>query len=358
MVLNKNINFYVIKVKRNVFTLIFILFTISLIVFSSNSLTAVRNGLSLWTNSVLPSLFPFFVATELLMHTNFVSILGRLLNNIMRPIFNISGEGSFALIMGLISGYPVGAKIAADLREKNICSKEECERLLSFTNNSGPLFIIGTVGVSMYHSTTIGLLLFISHFLGCLCVGILFRFWKPNKKIYTPHKNKPFKDRENTVRHNASLSNLGEVLYKSISSSIKTVVIIGGFIVLFSCIISILQSIGIVRILSNFVNPIFTIFSIDNAFSSGLICGIIEVTNGINYISTITIKELSINLILTSFLLGLGGISILLQVLSITSTSDLSIKPYIYGKFLHGVFSSVFTLILILLFPCFNFNLI
>ena len=68
----------------------------------------------------------------------------------MKPLFNIRGEGSFALIMGIISGYPVGAKIACNFRKNNVCSKEECERLLSFTNNSGPLFIVGTVGITMF----------------------------------------------------------------------------------------------------------------------------------------------------------------------------------------------------------------
>ena len=111
---------------------------------------AVKNGLSLWANSVVPSLFPFFVATELLSHTNIINQLGNILNFIMKPLFNVNGKGSFAFIMGIISGYPIGAKIAANFRKNNICSKEECERLLSFTNNSGPLFIIGTVGISMF----------------------------------------------------------------------------------------------------------------------------------------------------------------------------------------------------------------
>ena len=158
------------------------MFGISLLIFSKSNLTAIKNGLKLWANSVVPSLFPFFVATELLMNTNFVNILGRFLNHFMKPIFNIRGEGSFGLIMGIISGYPVGAKIACDFRTNNICDKEECERLLSFTNNSGPLFIVGTVGISMFGNSSIGLLLLITHILSSLTVGIIFRFWKYNKK--------------------------------------------------------------------------------------------------------------------------------------------------------------------------------
>ena len=91
----------------------------------------------------------------------------------MKPLFNVNGKGSFAFIMGIISGYPIGAKIAANFRKNNICSKEECERLLSFTNNSGPLFIIGTVGISMFGNTIIGILLFVTHLLASITVSLL-----------------------------------------------------------------------------------------------------------------------------------------------------------------------------------------
>ena len=183
-------HFYIIKIKRNILTLIFLAFAGSLLLFSSSNLPAIKKGLSLWANSVVPSLFPFFVATDLLMHTNFVNILGRFLNKLMKPLCNIRGEGAFGFIMGLISGYPVGAKIACDFRENNICSKEECERLLSFTNNSGPLFIVGTVGISMFGNSTIGLLLLVTHILACITVGIIFRFWKFNTSTFNTDINK------------------------------------------------------------------------------------------------------------------------------------------------------------------------
>ena len=63
----------------------------------------------------------------------------------MRPLFNVPGEGAYALLMGTISGYPVGAKVVTDLKEQGVCNDIECERLISFTNNSGPLFIVGLV---------------------------------------------------------------------------------------------------------------------------------------------------------------------------------------------------------------------
>ena len=344
-------SFYVFKLKRNILPLIFLAFTFCLVIFSSNNLQAVKSGLTLWANSVVPSLFPFFVATEILINTDIINILGKLLNNYMKPLFNIRGEGSFAFIMGIISGYPVGAKIASEFRKNNICSKEECERLLSFSNNSGPLFIIGTVGILMYGSTIIGLLLFITHILAGITVGIIFRFWKRNTKSNLSTSSRKIQN------NNISFSNLGEVLSNSITNSISTIFLIGGFVVIFSCVISILKASGILNILTSFISPVFNTFNIDTSFVSPLICGFLEITNGINSISQIACKKLSINLILTAFLLGFGGLSVFLQVLSITSKTDLSIKPYIYGKLLQGIIASFYTYIFINIIPFFNFFL-
>lgn len=347
-------NFYVVKLKRNFFPLLFLIFTFCLLIFSKSNLPAVKSGLSLWANSIIPSLFPFFVATELLMHTNIVSQLGKLLNKYMKPLFNIRGEGAFAFIMGIISGYPVGAKIACNFRQNNICTKEECERLLSFTNNSGPLFIIGTVGLLMYKNTAIGILLFITHILACISVGFIFRFWKKNKTSSDFSKNLAFKQNQKRV---VTLSNLGEVLAESITSATSTILLIGGFVVIFSSIISILKASGILNILVSFITPIFNLLKIDTSFASPLITGFFEITNGINSISNIACKKLSINIIFTAFLLGFGGISVFLQVLSITSKTDLSIRPYLYGKLLHGILAAFYTYIFINILPFFNFDL-
>lgn len=345
--------FNIIKLKDYILPFIFLLFTICLVLFSSSNLIAAKNGLSLWANSVVPSLFPFFVATELLSKTDIPRILGKFLNNFMRPFFNVGGEGSFALIMGIISGYPVGAKIATGFRKNNILPKEECERLLSFTNNSGPLFIIGTVGISMFGNSTIGLLLLITHILACLTVGFLFRFWKcsnnSNYSISSTHIEKP--------KYKISFSSLGEALADSITSATSTILMIGGFVVIFSVIISIFKVSNIINVFSNLLSPAFSIFNIPNTLISPLIIGFLEITNGISLIASVKIKEISLSIIFTAFLLGIGGLSILLQVFSIVSKTDLSIKPYILGKLLHGILAAFYTFLFIQFFPVFNLNL-
>lgn len=348
----KKSHIYIIKIKQLILPFVLVLFTLSLVIFSKTNLSSAKSGLVLWANSIVPVLFPFFVATELLSHTNLTYYLGKILNKFMKPIFNVRGEGSFAFIMGIISGYPIGAKIAANFRENNICSKEECERLLSFTNNSGPLFIIGTVGITMFGNSTIGFLLLITHLLASLTVGFIFRFWKYNTK-YSTNQNSKYVNSKDSI----SWSNLGGIIGNSISSSINTILLIGGFVVLFSVIISILQTSQLLDVLSSCINPLFNLLNISTDFSTGLISGVLELTNGLNIICNIPAKKLSINMILASFLLGLGGISILLQVWSAIAKTDLSIKPYILGKLLHACISAFYTFVFLNSFTFFYFDL-
>lgn len=334
--------FLIIKLKHAIIPFSICLFTMFLVIYSSNNLVAARNGLVLWATAIVPSMFPFFIATELLSYTRIIPLLGKILNKIMKPLFNVPGEGAFALIMGILSGYPVGAKIVSSFKERNICSNVECERLLAYTNNSGPLFIIGTVGVGMFFSQAIGFKLFIIHILSCLIVGFLFRWWKKDldKKNNTSTTLSKIHSKQNNISSvkNLSLNNLGEVLSCSIQSSIKSILIIGGFVVLFSVIVSMLSCSNVLNILENTIKPILLTFHIPFSFSKGIIVGLIEITNGLK-LSAILSNNISI--IICSFLLGFGGISIFLQVLSITSKAKISIKPYIIGKLLQASISAI-----------------
>ncbi len=329
--------FVVLKIKSLILPTLICLFILCLLFFSKNNLEAAKSGLNLWANSVLPSLLPFFIATELLGYTNVVQMCGKLLNKLMRPIFNVPGEGAFALLMGIISGYPVGAKIVSNLKEQKLCTPIEAERLIAFTNNSGPLFIIGTVGIGMFSNPYIGLVLFITHILSCLTVGFLFRWWGKSKEKY--YRNSTYSIENNFL----SFTNLGEVLSKSIVTSINTILMIGGFVVLFSIIISILNTSHVLILFSKF----FNILGIPSSFTMAISTGLIEVTNGISYICSLNFFSINFRIIICSFVLGFGGFSVLLQVLSITSKSKISIKPYFFGKLLQAFFACFYTYLLV-----------
>jgi len=281
--------------------------------------------------------------------------MGKILNKIMRPIFNVPGEGAFALIMGIISGYPVGAKIVSNLKEQKVCSDVECERLLAFTNNSGPLFIIGTVGIGLFYDAKIGMLLFICHILACLSVGFIFRWWHINQENPSLNYNKKFRLSSKILlprsyeayNETVCFSNLGEILSKSIINAINSVVTIGGFVVLFSVIVSILQNSHILYVINKLLDPLFNLIGISDLYCNGIITGIIEVTNGVQNIALLNTSNYSSQIIICAFLLGFGGFSVLLQVLSITSKAHISIKPYFLGKVLQAMLSALYIKILL-----------
>lgn len=373
------VKIFIYSIRKNAISIVFCLFSICLVLFSASNLTAAKNGLILWATAVVPSLFPFFVATELLSQTNIISLLGKYFNFIMRPLFCVPGEASFAFLMGLISGYPVGAKIVSSFKESGICTKEEAERMIAFTNNSGPLFIIGTVGVSLFGNSKIGILLFITHLLSSITVGILLNVishFKNNEKLASRHSNnynlhpissentnldrhyrnkKLYKNTRNIDKSNnlqssnnkeVSFSSLGDTLGKSITNATSTIFLIGGFVVIFSVIISILNQSGIINFVSIIASPILSIFNIPAEFGASLISGIVELTNGVSLVAAISgVSLMNIKIILCAFLLGFGGISVLLQVFSIVSKSGLSIKTYFVGKFFQGVFAAFYTFI-------------
>lgn len=336
---------FVLSFKKFLFTFLILAFILSLVLFSKSNLEATKNGLLIWTNSIIPSLFPFFVATELLCSTNFINILGNYLNRFMRPIFNVPGQGSFALIMGIISGYPTGAKIVCNLRENKLCSRIEAERMIAFTNNSGPLFILSVVGITIFSNSEIGYLLLFTHILSAITIGIIFRFWKKSLDTKTVATL--------PIKSNINSNNLGTILTESIKKSIYTLLNIGGYVVLFSVIISILENIH----LFNFLGKILSIFNISKNYSIPLLTGFFELSNGISKLNFTTVSNISNLIIIAAFLLGFGGISVVLQVYSIISKTDISIKPYILAKLLQGIIASIYTFLILNFIPIFNLNL-
>ncbi|MCL2456865.1 MAG: sporulation integral membrane protein YlbJ, partial [Defluviitaleaceae bacterium] len=146
-----------------IIAILIVMFNIFLLIFPQIILTAARDGLMLWFNNVLPSILPFMIATNMLISLGFVDVLSKFLAPIMQKIFGLPGAAGFGLIAGLTSGYPIGAKTAADLRRNGKLSAQEAQHLISFCNNAGPLFILGVVGAGMFENVRIGYILWAAH---------------------------------------------------------------------------------------------------------------------------------------------------------------------------------------------------
>ncbi len=122
-----------------------IAFTVFMVLNPEPAFGAALRGLRVWWDIVFPALLPFFVGSEILMGLGVVHFMGVLLEPLMRPLFNVPGAGSFVLAMGLASGYPIGAMLTARLRDQDLCTPIEGERLMAFANTADPLFMTGVV---------------------------------------------------------------------------------------------------------------------------------------------------------------------------------------------------------------------
>lgn len=146
---------------------------VGLLVQAQTAADAVREGIDLCLRAVIPSLFPFFAVSSLLVSLGAADGAGRVLARPFRRLFRCGGTGCAALLLGLIGGYPVGARTAAALVRQGALTPQEGGRLLTFCNNAGPAFAVGVAGVTVFSSGRIGVYLYLIHVTAALAAGLL-----------------------------------------------------------------------------------------------------------------------------------------------------------------------------------------
>jgi sporulation integral membrane protein YlbJ len=340
-----NKNKIIVFIKRSLLPLSAIFFIAALIIFPKIAVASASKGIHLWLEVVFPSLFPFFVASQLLSKSGFIGFAGVIMEPVMRPVFNVPGSGSFALAMGIVSGYPMGASITSDLRKQELLSKTEAERLLTFTNNSGPLFIMGAVAVGMFKSPAAGYLLYLSHVAACLTVGMIFKYYKRSSgRTQKAHLRLSQKIRIEFQRLRNSAVNPYILFGECIKNSITTILAIGGFIIFFSVFINILIASGISGWICNTVPFLVNEIGLGPRVVEGIFCGIFEITTGSSMINA-SGANLIVKLCTASLIIGWAGFSVHAQVMSVISGTDISVKPYLAGKALQGIISCMYTFV-------------
>ncbi|MBR5269711.1 MAG: hypothetical protein IKU21_04320 [Anaerotignum sp.] len=173
--------------KSSVFITAFSCFLLySLLRYPSEMLSASADSIRLWLTCVFPSLFPFLAASGILLRTGAAEKSGKYLSPFMKPVFGLNGIAAFPFFLGMLSGYPMGAKITAELYEQKQITLEEAQHILVFCNNPGPLFLIGTIGAGFFGMPQYGYLLLFSSVFGSVLTGIL---WKVYKKTSSPETN-------------------------------------------------------------------------------------------------------------------------------------------------------------------------
>lgn len=303
----------------------------------------------MWWKIVFPSLLPFFIVSEMLIGFGVVKFIGVLLEPLMRPLFRVPGVGGFVWAMGMASGYPAGAKLTARLRQEGQLTKIEAERLVTFTNCSNPLFIFGAVSVGFFYNPQLGIILALAHYLGNFTVGIMMRFHGKNHE-HTAKKNVKF-SLKNAFRelHRTRINDkrpLGKLLGDAVMSSIQTLLMIGGFIILFSVINQLLSNLHIIEMVGSLVALLLQLIHLPESFSIPLISGIFELTLGNKLTSQVENVTLLQQAIIASVILAFSGLSVQAQVASILAQTDIKFKPFFIARIFHSVFAGFYTWLL------------
>ncbi len=319
-------------------------FNVLIILFPGQIILSAKNGLLLWFNNVIPSLLPFIIGANILMITGFTELIGTALKPISQKLFKISGYGVFALVMGFISGYPMGAKITASLYENKKINSDEAQKLIMFTNNSGPLFILGTVSISMFQIPETGILLILSHYLSALTIGVILRNYKASS--YNSNEAYSLKKSIRKMRTEYTDKNLtlGSILSKSIKDAMETIFIIGGFIILFSVLSKMLEITEISEVSKKFFTPVFNLLNINTDFIFPLTTGILEITNGCKKISELPVDITTIAI--TSGIISWGGFSIHAQAIGFLTKTKIKTSLYFLSKGAQSLLSALYVYIL------------
>ena len=292
-------------------------------------ITSCLNGIMVWATVVLPALLPFMFFTKTLTELGVADILASKFK-LFPKIFKVPSLAIYVFILSILSGYPVGAKIVADLYESGAISKEEAYKITTFTSNSGPMFILGSVGIGMLTSRKLGIIILISHILGALINGLIYR----NHKENSTEINKKIIEKNNL--------SIGDLMWNTVHS----VLIIGGFIALFFVIIEIINNLNIFSPISNLFSKIF---NCDANIFTAIFNGIFEITRGCLDISKLGLSEL-VSGTLCTFIISFGGLATAMQALVFLKKFDMRFSFFIKQKITHAIFASVISFILLLIF--------
>lgn len=320
---------------KNLRPLPVLILAIAMFIFPQEVLSSASAGLKLWWQYVLPALLPFFILSELLMGMGFVSFLGVLLEPLMRPLFNLPGKAAFVVAMGYTSGFPMGAVLTARLRHDGDITREEGERLLTFTNNPSPGFMFGAVASGLLGKPGLGVILAASVYISNLIVGVFFRFYGPQLRHSENSKVSLRRAWESMLNTQAKDGRpIGSILGQAIRQSITTVLAVGGYIVFFAVVLKLLTLWKITYLLTSLLSPVLSFFL---PFSSikAVLDGLLEMTLGCQEIVQ-NFTLLNAQVAGLAFVMGWGGVSVFAQIAGFIADTDLRFFPYALARIFHA----------------------
>lgn len=286
-------------------------------------IASVKNGLQLFSSSVLPSLFPFLVFTKLFTACKLRSPKKKN-NAFMQRLFGLPTSAGYIFLLSALSGYPVGAKLIADFYNKGEITYEEAKSMSAFCSTSGPFFVIGTVGGMMFNSAKIGYLLLICHLIASFICGIIF----------SGHTRRHYRPRTQYCKALPQISS--SALNESVYDAILSILTVGGFITVFYMLADMLLFSGVLK-------PLLTVLhtALPHQLADGIIYGFIEVTRGCRILSS---YPTPISVCVTCAIISFGGISISCQAIAYLKQCKIKARTYLLFKAVHAALAFILCL--------------
>ena len=288
-------------------------FLVIIIIQPETATKGIKNGISLLLTIIIPSLFPFLVLSSFIASSKSFFNLSKIMSPVTTRIFKINKNGFIPILMGLTGGYPIGAKVTADLYNSNRLTQNEAERLMLFTVNSGPAFALTAVGTNMLGNVLSGVILYVSTILTSLTIGFFCRFLSDKKQL----------DNNNIISNNSSEN----VFINSVASGANAIINISSWVLTFSCLSEIIFSFNFGEKTALFLNAIM------------------EVSNGCKVCSG------TVSLPVISAILGFGSFSVICQVSPYLKACNVKLKHFLVSRVINASLSAFFTFNLLQLFP-------
>ena len=282
----------------------------------------VHDGLSLAAGRALPALVPFFLASGLLVRTDFAETFGRLLARPLARLYRLPPAAASAVLLGLTGGYPVGAATAAALLEQGALRREEAARVNLFCNCASPGFCIGLVGLGVFGSARTGAVLYGIHALSALLAGLL------TARDGSPQRLPP----NGMLPVCAPREGFAAAFCAAVQQAAATSLTVTAFLTVFSILLQLLA-------------PVLAPIPYGQALA-----GVIELTNGLDWLTALPLSRGGL-VTLASFLLGFGGLAVHFQVRALAAPQDLLMAGFTAAKLLHGAIAALLTALVFRLSP-------
>ena len=309
----------------------FALFCLCLILRNSSiAMEYMNRGLLLCTRTVIPSLFPFMILSEIIVSGGLLKSLPRWLSAPMRFLFGLSDAGCGAVLLGMLCGFPIGAKCAKRSYEQGSMTKEEATRILTFSNNPSSAFLISAVGVSLWGNRRFGIALYATVLAVATVTGILIN--RLQKKD-TPPRFVSFASSADPMPLRPLTG--AKLFTESVSSATGSMLLICAYVVFFSA-------------LMGAFHVILATFALPQAMTAFLFC-LLELSGGVSQASAL--ENPIFAAVLCAFSAGWSGLSVHCQLISVCDGSGFSFRSYFLAKIFQGILCALILGLLVYLFP-------